>query len=1382
LDGQQTIWFQEMNMPNETQSGPSRIEDVYPLSSLQQGMLFHSLLAQGTGVYIEQVLCELHEVLDEVALRQAWAIVIDRHPVLRTDFRWADLDEPQQVVHAQVEVPWEQQDWRGTADAEQERRLTNLLEADRRRGFDMACGPLLRFTLLRCCENKSRLIWTFHHALVDGRSFAPVLREVFAHYEALRAGTELRLGLPRPYRDYISWLQTQDFSRAEGFWTRALEDFTTPTPLLADHVPSTDRKSETGGQSDREIWLSTETTSALRSFAAENGLTLNTIVQGAWSLLLSRYSDEAEVVFGVTRACRRSAIEGAEAMIGLFINTLPMRVRVSPEVALIPWLKELRAQSVAIREHEHTPLEKVRGWSKVPAGRPLFETIVVFENFHLNSLLRMQGGPWSNRRFRFFRKTNYPVVLAVYAGTELCLNIGFDRSRLGDATVGRMLCHLRTLLKAMVTRPRQRQLRDLPLLTPAERHQLLVEWNQTEANYPRDLCVHELFEAQVEHTPDAIAVEIDERHLTYRELNSRSNQLANYLRKLGVGPEVLVGLCMDRWLEMIVGLFGIFKAGGVYVPIDPGYPVERIAFILNDANAPVVLTQRNLIQTLPPLKATKVVCLDNPEWTTPVGNAVNLKRTATNANLAYVIYTSGSTGQPKGVMIPHQAIVNVMLWIQSAFPLDEGDCVLHQISISFDPSLLEILAPLFVGGRLVLARPGGHQDPASLVQTIVQRRVTILHLVPSMLAVLLETPEFSACHNLRHVFCGGELLTRDVTRRFFEVLNAELHCVYGPTEVGITSVYYSIPRDHSNEIIPIGRPVANTQAHVLDRHRQLVPIGVRGELYLGGVQVGRGYYNQPELTRERFIADPFNKASGARLYKTGDLVCRLPDGNIQFLGRMDHQVKIRGYRIELGEIESVMRRHLAVKESVVVVQEVAPGDKRLVAYVRPASSSPALVSELRSILKERLPTYMVPSAFVFLDAFPVTPNGKLDRKALPPPDARSLDSEELEYTPTQEMLAGIWCELLKLNQVGVHENFFELGGHSLMIVRLINRINQAFSVRLGVPQVFHNPTVEKLARVIVAQQSMSKQQPNVVQFQQGKAERSVYFIFAGPSECRFAEFLDGRHPTFGIQVPWPLAWRDAVANKQTSAFPSMEQLVAPYVAALSSHIRSSSCVLAGHSFAGLMAFEAAHQFQSQGGDVDMVILFDTWVKRPTAREVAWHKWRQEWNRAPKGLATDQLSQSIGSRLRNSWLVTRWMLEQEARMVFRALLPSEHTCMPDEQGAPLPWRLVERLFTKIFDSYHPRRLDSRGVLFRSEPPDKDYTRAFDDSLGWKNLFAGGLEIIPTLGDHLSMFRQHNQALAQQMNEVLKRYWMHPDDNVNDVSANHGECVSLDSVDP
>jgi amino acid adenylation domain-containing protein len=810
---------------------------------------------------------------------------------------------------------------------------------------------------------------------------------------------------------------------------------------------------------------------------------------------------------------------------------------------------------------------------------------------------------------------------------------------------------------------------------------------------------------------------------------------------------------------MIVSMFGVLKAGGAYVPIDPAYPAARQALMLNNAGAPVVLTERRLMHKLAPLRTTKVICLDDPEVF--AGSDSNPKRTAIDANLAYVNYTSGSTGDPKGVMIPHRSVMNVMFWLQSAFPLGEQDRVLQNISFSFDPSVLEILAPLLVGGRLVLAQPGGHQDPDYLVQTILQRQVTVIHLVPSMLRMVLQSPELKACSSLRHVFCGGEALTGDLARGFFEVLNAELHHFYGPTEVAITSVFYSVPRDHLSQIIPIGRPVANTQAHVLDSKQRHVPIGVPGELYLGGVQVGRGYYNKRELTEERFIADPFSKGASTRLYKTGDLVRYLPNGEIQFLGRTDNQVKVRGHRIELGEIESAIMLHPAAQESIVVVREDPPADKRLVAYVRSATRCASLVPELRSLLKEQLPTYMVPSAFVLLDGFPMTPNGKLDRIALPPPDARSPESEELELhvpprTSTENVLVGIWCELLGVNQVSVLDSFFELGGHSLMLVQLISRIKQVLNVSLGVPELFQNPTIETLGRIIDSQPSMKKRKARVVQLHQGDAGPSVYLIYAGPDELRLAELMDKSYRIFGIEAPWPLVWREAVANNQIAAFPSMEQLAAPYVAALNSHERSSSCVLAGHSFAGLIAFEVAHQIQRQGGHVDTVMLFDTWAKYTTAREAAWRQWQQLWLPARNGISTDQPLQSIGSRLNRSWRIGRWILRREASEIYRALFPkrTKLSTMLDEEGVPLPWWLVERLYMKIIESYRPLPLSSRGILFRSARADEGVT--LDDSLGWKNLFNRGLEIIPVFGDHLSLLRQHNRTLAQEMNEVLKRY--------------------------
>jgi thioesterase domain-containing protein/acyl carrier protein len=541
-----------------------------------------------------------------------------------------------------------------------------------------------------------------------------------------------------------------------------------------------------------------------------------------------------------------------------------------------------------------------------------------------------------------------------------------------------------------------------------------------------------------------------------------------------------------------------------------------------------------------------------------------------------------------------------------------------------------------------------------------------------------------------------------------------------------------------------------------------VPIGDAGELYLGGIQVGRGYYNEPELTRERFIADPFKNGSSSQLYKTGDLVRYLPDGNLEFLGRLDHQVKIHGRRIELDEINSVIRCYSAVQESVVVARENATGDMKLVAYVKPAIFLPALARELRSILKDQLPTYMLPAAIVVLDKFPLTPNGKIDRAALPAPGPRAFESEALKLNvppqnPTEQTLVGIWCEFLKIPHVGIHDNFFELGGDSLMMVAMTVRINEVLSINLNVEDLFQNPTVEKLAKIILTGGSTVQQRSSVIQLKQGQTHPPVYFIDAGADQVRLAGLLGGDHLVFGIRVPWPAAWWHALANDQTSSFPRLDQLVALYVEALSSSACSSPCVLAGYSFAGLLAFEVAHQFQSRGGVVDMVLLLDTWARRPTAYEVAWYHWRREWMRGPRGALPYEIARSIGPRLWRSWLITQWLLGKGANKLLRKLRKAS-IIVGGRNLSSLDMQI--RLYANMLKSYHPQPLNSRGILFRSESLDDSderyYRGAVNCSQGWNNLFSGGLEIVSVPGNHVSMMREHNKRLAQKITQVLKRH--------------------------
>ena len=608
------------------------------------------------------------------------------------------------------------------------------------------------------------------------------------------------------------------------------------------------------------------------------------------------------------------------------------------------------------------------------------------------------------------------------------------------ATIARMAGHLQTLLEAAVARPEQK-LAELSLLAEEERHQLLIAWNDTRTEYPREECLHGLFEAQAARTPQAVAVEFEGAHLTYAELDARANQLARHLGHLGVGPEVRVGICLERSLEMVVGLLGVLKAGGAYVPLDPAYPQERLAAMLEDAGAPVLLTQQRHLSMLPPSGA-QVLCLDSG-WEEVARQPTRRPSTSvTSDNLAYVIFTSGSTGKPKGAMNTHRAICNRLRWMQDAFGLHEEDRVLQKTPFGFDVSVWEFFWPLLTGARLVLARPGGHQDAAYLVNLIHERGITTLHFVPPMLHAFLEQPHLERCGSLSRVICSGEALPAELAARCLERLPARLHNLYGPTEAAVDVTWWECRPGQTT--VFIGRPIANTRTYVLDARLEPVPAGVPGELYLGGVQVARGYLGRPEQTGERFIPDLFSDSPGARLYRTGDLVRWQAEGNLEYLGRLDNQVKLRGFRIELGEVESVLAQHPAVQQAVVLAREDRPGDKRLVAYVTGREGRPE-AGVLRDFLRQKLPEYMVPSAFVALDALPLTPNGKVDRKALPAPD-RTTAGSEVFVTPRDALeleLVRIWEELLGVQPISVTGNFFELGGHSLLAVQLTARIRES---------------------------------------------------------------------------------------------------------------------------------------------------------------------------------------------------------------------------------------------------------------------------------------------------------------------------------------------------
>jgi amino acid adenylation domain-containing protein len=1085
------------------------IADLYKLTPIQQGMLFHSLYTPETGVYFEQFGWTINDDLDAPLFARAWQYIVDQHVILRTSFFWEDLDEPLQVVHRRAELPIVELDWSHLSPEQQTADFEAYLQADRQRPFDLSSAPLMRVAIIRGGPERTHVAWSYHHLLLDGWSVPLVLQDVLTAYSALREGQTPRLARRRPYRDYLSWLRKQDLEAAEHYWRDMLQGFHGATPLPIDRAPGSIATTQ-DEFARQQIVLSPEQTDALQTLARQERLTINTLVQGAWVMLLHHYSGERDLVFGATVSGRPAELAGSETMVGCFINTLPVRVQVAPDLLVRDWLKALQQQQAELRQYEYSPLVQVQSWSDVPRGEPLFESIVVFENYPAQVFGQSSA-------LRIFQKTNYPLTLTAVPGNTLTLRLGYETHRFADATIERLLAQLETVLLSM-TDHLDLRLADVDFLSEAERQRLLHEWNATTVAYPQDQCLHELVAAQAARTPEATALIFEGQSLTYAQLDQRANQLAHYLQSLGVGPESLVAICLERSLELVIGLLGILKAGGAYVPLDPAYPPERLQFMLSDSQTPVLLTQQQLAEALATRQrssdgALQVISLDG-DWPQIAAQPSAAPHSTVKAgNLAYMIYTSGSTGQPKGALNTHRAICNRLLWMQDSYQLTAADRVLQKTPFSFDVSVWEFFWPLLTGATLVIARPGGHQDPAYLVDLIARERITTLHFVPSMLRIFLDEPSLSRVGSLKRVLCSGEALSYELQERFFARLDAELHNLYGPTEAAVDVSFWACERDSREPSVPIGTPVANTRLYILDAQLHLLPVGAPGELYIGGVQVGRGYHRRPALTAEKFVPDPFAQGStatpGARLYKTGDLARFRPDGAIEYLGRLDHQVKIRGNRVELGEIEAALLEHPAVREAVVVAREDASPaggspDQRLVAYVvankestmeqeerqgaedRSVFSAFCSPQELRAFLQPRLPSYMLPSAFVFLDTLPLTPNGKLDRRALPAPE-RSTE-QRVYIAPRTELeraIAEIWVAVLGVEQVGLDDNFFDLGGHSLLAMQVHSKLREHLGRDLSMLDLFKYTTVGALAKFL----SQGEPERSAIEEVEERAER-----------------------------------------------------------------------------------------------------------------------------------------------------------------------------------------------------------------------------------------------------------------------------------------------------
>lgn len=1012
-------------------------------------------------VYNVPTLLDLEGTPDVPLLERCLNHVVQRHEVLRTVYPVVD-GRPAAVITSSHDLRIPVFDLTGIANVERAREARLLVVEESRRRFDLASGPLLRAVLIRLTPREGRLLVVMHHIACDWWSIEVLVRELAALYASGRAGVAAVLPeLPLQFSDFAAWqegwIEGERVSEQLAFWKQRLQG-ASALELPADRTrPPV--QSFAGRRFHFEVPI--QVAGSLSRLCRESGATLFMGLMAAFDVLLLRYTGQSDLSVG-TPISGRNRVE-LEGLIGYFLNTLILRADLGGDPTFRELLARVRKLTVDALAHGELPFEVLVDELR-PARdlsrSPLFQAW--FSLFQVSGDGGQGTGLGLSREEIDFGISKFDLsLLMVEAGQRLLGVFEYSTDLFEEATAERMAGHFLNLLSAAAEDP-DRRLSELPVLGTQERRRLLDEWNATATGYGPPTTLVQLFETQAARSPGATAVVAGKDELSYAELNARANRLSRRLRRLGVGPESVVGILAERSLEMVTGLLGILKAGGAYLPLDPEYPDDRLSYMLADSGCKVLLAQPALLTRVPTGPA-RVVRLGPEQGGGRTRLASNPAPASSHAHAAYVIYTSGSTGRPKGVVVEHAGISNRLLWMQEAYGLNSSDRVLQKTPFSFDVSVWEFFWPLITGATLVMARPGGHRDPAYLAGLIAAQGVTTAHFVPSMLQLFLQEPNAGACRGLRRVICSGEALAPALVERFLERLPVELHNLYGPTEASVDVTYWPCRPLGGRALVPIGRPIANVRLHVVDRNLEPAPVGVPGELLIGGVALARGYLGKPGLTAERFIADPFG-ASGERLYRTGDLARYLPDGNLEFLGRLDHQVKLHGNRIELGEIEAVLVQHAGVREAAVVLREDVAGDPRLVAYVVPEERRPS-VAQLRRHLKARLPAPMLPAAFVMLDDLPLSSNGKLDRRSLPAPDAAGARLEDPYVAPrnqVEEIIAAAWAAVLKVDRVGVHDNFFALGGDSLKTVQVAGLARER-GLALGVEDLFRHQTVAELA-------------------------------------------------------------------------------------------------------------------------------------------------------------------------------------------------------------------------------------------------------------------------------------------------------------------------------
>ncbi|MCP3738293.1 amino acid adenylation domain-containing protein [Rossellomorea sp. BNER] len=1064
-------------------SNQVRIEKVYNLSPMQEGMLYHSILQENPEVYYQQMTFSIEGNLDILTFKQSIQHLVQRHDILRTTFFYQKIQKPKQVVLTNRDIPIYVEDLSHLPTNESQSVIQSYQREDRRKGFDLQNDVLMRFAIFIENEKKVRIVWSFHHILMDGWSVGNIIKELFKIYEFIQNDQPLQLEEIKPYRIFIEWLEEWDLIGSLDYWKKYLLGYEERA-----YLPMKQSRSEgNGSYQEFAFTFSEEMTQELIHFSRQHHVTLNTTLQAIWGILLQRYTNQDDVVFGAVQSGRSGSIDGIEQMVGLFINTVPVRMR-SSQVSFEAFIRDIQKQAFESEVHNYCPLYEVQKQSEYQQA--LFDHIMVFESYPLDQEVQnLFGGQNQALRIRevnCLEQTNYPLTIAVMPGRSIEVKLTYDAPMFEQSFIKNIEKHMKQVAKTVLVQP-ETLLNQIDILGDDEKHQLLVTLNSTNADYPKDKTIHKWFEEQVIKTPHNIAVVCNEEHLTYQELNEQANRLAHVLHQKGTKADDRVGLMMERSFEMIVGILAILKAGGAYVPIDPEYPIERIRYMVEDSGTNLVLTQTAIMEKMDEKEFKSPEWLDVQKLDMKDAASANLPYINQSTDLAYVMYTSGTTGLPKGVMIEHRSVINFLYDWNKKLEVREEDRIGQFASLSFDVSVEEIGMSLLTGARLYLLTPEMIYDVVAFENYIRQNKLTILHLPPTYAKFLT----FEELPSLRHFILGGSPVSNSLVETWGKT------CInsYGPTETTVSATMWNVDKSLSYSSVPIGKPLANTKVYIMNKHSQLQPMGIPGELCIGGVGLSRGYLGKPELTAEKFIKSPFDPVE--RLYRTGDLVRYLPDGNIEFLGRIDQQVKVRGYRIEMGEIESVLLTHAKVKGVTVRDWKDAQNETYVSAYV--VLDEEVSSNELKGYLKQKLPAYMIPSFIIELGEIPLTPNGKVDRTALPNPAQSTIETKYVPpNTDLEKQLEKIWKDVLTIDSINVTDDFFQIGGHSLKAIQLMSIIHQELEVEIPVRVIFEHSTIKEMAAYLQEQElaKFHSIQPVSIQshYPVSSAQKRVYIL------------------------------------------------------------------------------------------------------------------------------------------------------------------------------------------------------------------------------------------------------------------------------------------------